>query len=676
MSDRSWDKLSCAFLVFLSFLILFTFRDYGLTWDEEFHRTYGDHVLNWYSSLFRDSQALSFTNTYLYGAFFNIVAQLATKVSPIGVYETRHLVNASFGLLGIYTAYRLGSYIYNPAGGFFAAIFLTLTPVFYGHLFNNPKDIPFATLFLLSLFFIIQSYDSLPRIPWSLKFKIGIFVGLAAGVRVGGVILLAYTAALWALGLASQYCLAGTLPKDKIFSQVVTLLGSFLTLVTTAWLTMLLCWPWAQVSPLGNPVKALQSVAHFNWERTVFFAGEDIAAADLPWTYLPTWLGISLPEFYFVSLGVGCLLAYRFVSTMSRTPNQVGQLIKAGLLAFVFCSPILTVIVLHSTVYDGIRQFLFVIPPVAILAGVSFASLLRSSANAIIKYGCIAVVFVCASTTAMDMIQLHPYQSAYFNRAVAGGLASASKRFETDYWGSSYKEGAQWVIHNYRVDTSRKIRVANCSSVPFLTGHFFELPDARQRFINVKRHQDPHVFLTTTRFKCHEKARGRVLHVVERQGVPLLYIFELRSPLLETDGKDIQLTSAESPMPASAFNAEIMMVSMINKFRAGRPESLDVVVRNTGNSVWPALTRNNREAFKVRLGNHWLNAGGQIVVFDDGRSELPFDIEPEAEAKVELWVKPPTNPGNYIVEIDMVQEAVAWFAQKGSKTLKVKVTVE
>jgi len=675
MGDRSWDKLSCAFLVCLSFLILFTFRDYGLTWDEEFHRTYGDHVLNWYSSLFRDGQALSFANTYLYGAFFNIVAQLATKVSPIGVYETRHLVNAFFGLLGIYTAYRLGSYIYNPAGGFFSAIFLTLTPVFYGQLFNNPKDIPFATLFLLSLFFIIQSYDSLRRIPCSLIFKIGISVGLAAGVRVGGVILLAYLAALWAFGFASQYFLTRSLSKPKILFQFVTLASSFLTVTITAWVTMLLCWPWAQVSPIGNPMKALQSIAHFNWgPSTVFFGGHDISAADLPWTYLPTWLAISLPEFYFVSLGVGCLLAYRFVSTMSSTPNQVGQLIKVGLLTFVFCSPILTVIALHSTVYDGIRHFLFVLPPLAILAGVSFASLLRSNTKAIIRYGCTAVIFVCTGITAMDMIQVHPYQSVYFNRAVAGGLPSASKRFETDYWGSSYKEGAQWVIHNYRVDTSRKIRVANCSSVPFLTGHFFEGPDARQRFINVKRHQDPHVFLTTTRFKCHEKARGRVLHVVERQGVPLLYIFELRSPSSVMNGEDIDLTFAESALPDSAFNATIMMVNTINKFRAGRQETLDVILRNTSSSAWPALARKDGR-FKVHLGNHWLNEWAKTVVVDDGRSELPFDIKPEGEVKMQLTVTPPNNPGDYILEIDMVQESVAWFTQKGSKTLKIKVRV-
>jgi Dolichyl-phosphate-mannose-protein mannosyltransferase len=675
MGDHFWEKLSCAFLICLSFLILFTFRDYGLTWDEEVQKTYGEHVLDWYSSLFRDSQALSLSNLYLYGGFFDIIAQLAAKVSPIGVYETRHLINTSFGLLGICTAYRLGSYIYNPAGGFFSALFLTLTPVFYGHLFNNPKDIPFATLFLLALFFTIRSYDSLPRIPWSLIFKIGISVGLAMGIRVAGVMLLAHLAALWAFGFLSQYFLNHKRSKPKILFQFATLAGLLLAVTMTAWVTMLLCWPWAQVSPIENTLKALQGTAHFDWRGTVFFGGHDIPAVDLPWTYLPTWLAISLPEFYFVSLGVGCFLAYRFVSTADKTPYQIGQLIKVGLLAFVFCSPILAAIVLNSTVYDAIRQLLFVLPPLAILAGVSFASLLRSNAKALIKYGFAAVIFLCMSITAIDMIQLHPYQSVYFNRAVAGGLSSASKRFETDYWGSSYKEGARWVILNYRVDTSSKIRVANCSA-PFQTGYFFEKdPEARQRFITVPPKQYPHVFLGTTRFKCHERGWGRVLHVVERQGVPLLYIFEVRSPLSATNDEDLDLTSAESPLPDSAFNAIIKMVNTIDKFRPGREQTLDVILSNTSSSVWPALGRNDGK-FNVHLGNHWLDESGKTFVVDDGRSELPFDIKPDAEVKMQLTVTAPNDPGDYVLEIDMVQESVAWFTQKGSKTLKLKVRVE
>jgi hypothetical protein len=672
MSDRFWNGLSSAFFLGLSLLVLLNFLDYGLTMDEEYQRTYGDYVLSWYSSLFRDRQALSFLNHL--GAFFEIVAQLAAKVSPLGVYETRHLVNASFGLLGIYAAYRVGSYVYNRSAGLLSALFLTFTPGFYGHMFNNSKDIPFATLFLISLLFILRSYDSLPRIPWSLVFKIGICIGLAAGIRVVGLILLACMAALWAVGLAVHYFWIRAEHQPGILRQLLTLAGSFVSVTLTAWVTMLLCWPWAQVSIVGNPISALRSTAHFDHDLAVFFGGQDFSPRGLPWTYLPTWLAISLPEFYFVCLAVGLVLAYRFVSTMARTPNQLGQLVKVGMLVLGFCAPILALIVLRSTQYDGIRHLLFVFPPLAVLSGVSFAALLQSKSSALIRYGCAALTLVCMGITAVDMIQLHPYQSVYFNRVIAGGLASASQRFESDYWGNSYREGAQWVIQNYRPDTSGRIRVANCSNY-FQTGYFFEGPDVRRRFVNVERYQDPHVFLTTTRWNCHENPWGRLLHVVQRQGVPLLYIFEVRSPSSELDGEDPDFTFAESVLPDNAFNATIAMVNQVDQFRAGLQQTLDVTVKNTSGSVWPALTRNDSR-FRVRLGNHWFDESGKTFALDDGRSELPFDVKPGEQVLMQLAVRPPNKPGRYVLEIDMLQEKVTWFSQKGSKTLRTKVRVD
>jgi hypothetical protein len=126
--------------------------------------------------------------------------------------------------------------------------------------------------------------------------------------------------------------------------------------------------------------------------------------------------------------------------------------------------------------------------------------------------------------TVFDMIELHPYQYVYFNRLFAGGLESAAERFETDYWGSSYKEGAEWVINNYRPNSTELIRVANCE-VPFLINYFFEKKRAR-RFAVVLPNQDPSVYLAITRWQCHKAIEGKLLHTVQRKGIPLLYIIE------------------------------------------------------------------------------------------------------------------------------------------------------
>ena len=175
-------------------IILATFLDYGLTYDEGVGSWYGRLVLKWYASFFKDQSALGYYDLHLYGGFFEATAQaivsLTRKISPLGFYETRHLINALFGLLGIYYTCKLGTHIAGPRAGFFSGLFLTLTPGFYGHIFNNSKDIPFAALFSLALFCILRTYSRLPAVSYRPVLETGLAIGLVLGVRVGGIILL------------------------------------------------------------------------------------------------------------------------------------------------------------------------------------------------------------------------------------------------------------------------------------------------------------------------------------------------------------------------------------------------------------------------------------------------------------------------------------------------------
>ena len=527
IDDQHWKGLSCILLISIFAVICATFLDYGLTWDEDAQRTYGDFVLKWYSSFFQDRSALNFLNLYLYGGFFEAVAQLATRIAPLGVYETRHLVNAVFGFLGLVGAYKLGAHLAGAVGGFFSALFLTLTPGFYGHLFNNPKDIPFAVLFLFSVYFLFKTYDILPYISKGLIITLGISIGLTSGVRVAGIVLVFYQAILWITWITSQCLFSPLSARISIFRTERMLLIFYLSTVILAWIVMLIWWPWAQTSPLFNVVSALREIAHFKWDGMVFFNRQFFAATELPWSYLPTWLAISLPEFYFIILLGGFCNAIIFLVNFEKTEENIKALVKIGFIIFMICFPIISAILLHSTVYDGMRQFLFVVPLLSVLLGVSFVKLLCSNCNPLIKKFMISLIILSGILTIVDMLRLHPYQSIYFNRIVAGGMKAGSVRFETDYWGSAHKEGAEWLIkHNYS-NSSENIRVANCA-VPVLSGYVFEkLKGTKRRFTTVTRDENPHIVLATTRWKCHELISGKILHIVERMDVPLLYVIEV-----------------------------------------------------------------------------------------------------------------------------------------------------
>jgi len=577
---KPWQWLFYALLLGVAILILVTFLDYGLTWDEEVQRNYGEQVISWYRSGFRDRSALSYLNLNLYGGFFETVAQLATRILPFDVYESRHLVNAAFGLVAIATTYRLGAYVANPMGGFFSALCLTLTPVFYGYQFNNPKDLPFLTLSLLSFYYILQSYDALPRLSKRLIAKLGISIGLTLGVRVGGVLLFGYLALLWTCWFVVQWGLNHRATRELGVSEKAEFSSSpnvepptpevsqpfsvqpsalktllrlslfFALIVVIAWIVMLVWWPWAQAKPLVNPFKALAEAAHFDSGLRVFHDGEYIPANDLPRSYLPTWFALTMPEFYFVALLTGLFFVYRFARRFAITAEYFARFLKIGMVVFAFGFPLALAIVMRSTIYNGLRHFLFVIPMLAVLAGISFAALCQSTVNRLVKIGVATLVLLSAGSTVVDMIQLHPYQAIYFNRTLAGGLKRAAERYETDYWGMSYKEGIEWVIQNYHPNTEEPIRVANCSK-KFLTGYFLEkTEETRQRFSSVPNTEDSHLFLAISR--CHRKKKRHALYTVERQGTPLMVVIELEAPKppeATTEGQPVSRDASPATSP-------------------------------------------------------------------------------------------------------------------------------
>src|SRR5437764_10758049 len=69
-----WDYMSVCLVLLGTALVLLTFRDYGVTWDEPLHNRYGNFVLDYYKSFLRDQHSLGWDDIYAYGAAFDMAA--------------------------------------------------------------------------------------------------------------------------------------------------------------------------------------------------------------------------------------------------------------------------------------------------------------------------------------------------------------------------------------------------------------------------------------------------------------------------------------------------------------------------------------------------------------------------------------------------------------------------
>ena len=54
------------------------------------------------------------------------------------------------------------------------------------------------------------------------------------------------------------------------------------------------------------------------------------------------------------------------------------------------------------------------------------------------------------------MVMNHPLEHLYFNRLAGADMATVKRRFELDYWGTSYRQTLEYIA---RTDTAHLIRV-------------------------------------------------------------------------------------------------------------------------------------------------------------------------------------------------------------------------
>jgi len=206
-------------------------------------------------------------------------------------------------------------------------------------------------------------------------------------------------------------------------------------------IVMGLAWPWGALAPL-NPVRALQYYSHF-WEKPwqELFDGMLIAIPEMPRSYVPKLLFLKLPEGFMVLALAGLVGALVAVWRGNMEPWR-----RAGLALILVTAvmPIALVVATRPVLYNGVRHFLFVLPPLAIIAGLAGAYIIHSLAARTRLAAAAAAAALAASVglSVYDLARMHPYQYAQFNR-VAGGLRGADDRYMIDYWGLGLKEAAE-----------------------------------------------------------------------------------------------------------------------------------------------------------------------------------------------------------------------------------------
>ncbi len=150
-------------------------------------------------------------------------------------------------------------------------------------------------------------------------------------------------------------------------------------------------------------------------------------------------------------------------------------------------------------------------------------------------------------------------------------------------------------------------------------------------------------------------------------------------PAIEAVAEPAAVTSRAEPAPAAvaipaeeaerlllnrtvrpdAYAAEIEILPDRRHLLAGTIAHLEVHVRNLGGEHWPPA--HDPEPL-IRLAYRLLAADGTAVVDPEGL-RTPFEqrVRPGERAVAMLAVEVPEEPGEYVLEVDVVHELVRWF---------------
>ncbi len=510
------DAIAWAVLGTACILSLLSFRDYGLGWDDYTHAEYGDLLLRFYSSGFSDRRALSWVNLYYYGGGFDLLAAAASKVLPFTLFETRRLLGAAVGIVGLLATWRMARRVKGPLAGLIALALLA-----------NPKDVPFASataVLLWALVILIQRY---PRVTPSNGAFAGSGLGLTFGSRIlAGFPVLAMLGAVTLLfGLEiSQQGLAFATSRLRSFAlRLLPALG-------LAYLIMGVLWPWSVIDPL-NPFRALVYFSHFfekPWDE--LFAGNVIPVIEMPRSYLPTLLSLKLQEIFIALSGFGASGA--LVATCGRDVPPPRRAIYL-LIVLAALLPIVVAVALRPAMYNGVRHFLFVLPSLAALGGYAAAWFYEFSARSVILpvVGTIVLVSALALPVA-EMSRLHPYEYTYFNW-LSGGVRHAHNRYMLDYWGLSLKQASQRLLSTLRArgearPADRQWNIAVCGphrSPEVELGSDFAEPVWDPRGADFA--------MTLGEFYCRELDAPMLVEVV-RDGVIYARVYDIRGRTYDT----------------------------------------------------------------------------------------------------------------------------------------------
>lgn len=472
-----WKNIFWGLFALVALALLYLATQAGINADEDFQVKYSESIIDWYAGVPRDTSkmtavekqcdALNFTyrnsNMHYYGGFFEVIAgatnrMLGNKPDQLSYHTVRHVWVAIFGILALlFTALAVRA-VANWKAALIALGLMALSPFFLGNALMNPKDIPFCAGFAMSLYYMIRFFQTIStQMQW--KIVMGLVLGftIALGTRAGGILLIAYFGLFSFIHIISTYGFANFFGNKTLY---VSYIKYALIAVIGGYIGAVLFWPYALVSPLSHPFKALSEFDKFSIGIRVLFQGVNVMSDKAPWDYAPRSIYQTTPLIVIIGFILGLILSVKMARRFGFLP------IFIAFFAAIF--PVIYVIYKDSNMYNQWRHLLFVYPGIIMVASLAYYTLYDwlSPKNKIFGYAIVGILLLGSIMPLWHIVDNKALSFIYYNEATGGVKAQFGKN-EMDYWGMSVKNGIDYLEQQGIISPTMDKQVTIISSMGY-----------------------------------------------------------------------------------------------------------------------------------------------------------------------------------------------------------------
>jgi len=301
---------------------------------------------------------------------------------------------------------------------FFGALFFILNPRLFGESFYNIKDIPYYSWNFIASYFILrwlEPKDDNKKNSGTFLIPAAASIAVATNTRILGISLLL---------LAFLFSVVQGIKQKKGFSLAVR---KPLLLVAATFVFYVIITPFTWDNPLKNTIDTFFHFMSFQpWTSKHFYLGQMISS-DVPWHYIPVWMGVTVPVLYIIMFFTGTAATVK--AAVKRSKLHLYDVYFIALFFFTLFGYIL----LNIKIYEGWRHAYCLLCPFLYIAalGLDKTSEFLREKRKVFKYGFTGIVAACMVCLVVWIAANHPFQFAYFN---AVGSRFAEKNFTLDYW--------------------------------------------------------------------------------------------------------------------------------------------------------------------------------------------------------------------------------------------------